>query len=77
METDRITVGIRFKMTKLGAARVPSLADKLGTVVGLGRHNTGITVLFDGNRRPTCVHRDYIASTSEQPQDAYPGDCDH
>jgi hypothetical protein len=26
----------------------------------LNRHNTGITVLFDGNRRPACLHRDYI-----------------
>lgn len=60
LETDRIAVGIRFEMSKLGAVRCPSLADKLGIVVGLNRHNTGITVLFDGNRRPACLHRDYI-----------------
>jgi hypothetical protein len=32
----------------------------------LSRRNTGITVLFDGDRRPTCLHMGYISSTSEQ-----------
>ena len=63
-ETDKIAVGTRFKISKLGAVRCPSLADKFGIVVGLGRHNTGITVLFDGDRRPTCLHRGYISSTN-------------
>jgi hypothetical protein len=65
-ETDRIAVGTRFKINKLGAVRCPSLADKFGIVVGLSRRNTGITVLFDGDSRPTCLHRGYISSTSEQ-----------
>ena len=65
-ETDRIAVGSRFKINKLGAVRCPNLAGKIGTVVGLSHHNTGITVLFDGGKRPTCLHRDYISSTSEQ-----------
>ena len=65
-ETNRIAVGSRFKISKLGAVRCPNLADKMGIVVGLGRHNTGITVLFDGDRRPTCLHVGYISSTPEQ-----------
>ena len=65
-ETDGIAVGTRFKISKLGAARCPNLADKIGIVVGLSRRNTGITVLFDGDRRPTCLHMGYISSTSEQ-----------
>ena len=65
-ETNRIAVGSRFKISKLGAVRCPNLADKIGIVVGLGRHNTGITVLFDGDRRPTCLHMGYISSISEQ-----------
>jgi hypothetical protein len=59
-ETDRIAAGTRFKMSKLGAVRCPNLAGKTGTVVELSRYNTGITVLFDGGSRPTCLHRDYI-----------------
>jgi hypothetical protein len=66
---DRIAIGTRFKMNKLGAVRCPRLADKVGVVVGVSRHTTGITVLFDGDRRPTCLHRDYISSTSEQRRD--------
>ena len=65
-EKNRIAVGTRFKISKLGAVRCPNLADKIGIVVGLSRRNTGITVLFDGDRRPTCLHMGYISSTSEQ-----------
>jgi hypothetical protein len=65
-ETNRVAVGTRFKISKLGAVRCPNLANKIGIVVGLSRRNTGITVLFDGDRRPTCLHMGYISSTSEQ-----------
>jgi hypothetical protein len=27
----------------------------------MSHRNTGITVLFDGDSRPTCLHRDYIS----------------
>lgn len=56
-----IAVGTRFKINGLGAARCPSLAGKTGTVHGVSRSTTGLTVLFDGDRRPTCLHRDYIS----------------
>jgi len=36
-ETNRIAVGTRFKISKLGAVRCPNLADKIGIVVGLKR----------------------------------------
>ena len=65
-ETDGIAVGTRFKISELGAVRCPNLADKIGIVVGLSGHNTGITVLFDGDRRLTCLHRGYISSASKQ-----------
>lgn len=65
-EANRIAVGTRFRISKLGAVRCPKLADKIGIVVGLSRRTTGITVLFDGDRRPTCLHMGYISSTSEQ-----------
>jgi hypothetical protein len=60
-KTDRIVVGTRFKMSKLGAARCPELADRAGIVIGVSSRTTGITVLFDGTRRPTYLHRDYIS----------------
>lgn len=66
LEIGRIAVGTRFKISALGALRCPELAGKVGIVVGLGHHNSGITVLFDGTRRPTCLHADYISPLSEQ-----------
>ncbi len=64
--TGKIAVGTRFKISELGAVRCPTLAGKVGAVVALGDNNTGITVLFDGARRPTCVHRDYISALREE-----------
>ncbi|WP_369722414.1 hypothetical protein AB8Z38_36785 [Bradyrhizobium sp. LLZ17] len=63
-ERDTIAVGTRFKINKLGAVRCPKLAKKVGIVVGLSRQSTGITVLFDGDARPSCLYRGYISSTS-------------
>lgn len=62
---DRIPVGMRFRMSKLGAARCPELADRSGIVIDVSRRTTGITVLFDGARRPTCLHRDFISPISD------------
>lgn len=62
LKTDRIAVGIRFKISKLGTIRCPDLAGKVGVVVDVSPRITGITVLFDGAKRPTVLHRDYINS---------------
>ena len=61
---DRIAVGNRFRMSELGAARCPELADRSGIVIDVSPRTTGITVLFDGALRPTCLHRDFISPTS-------------
>ena len=45
---DRISVGVRFKINKLGTIRCPELAGKFGVVVDVSPRTTGITVLFDG-----------------------------
>ena len=63
-EIDRIAVGTRFKMSKLGAARCPELANQTGVVVEVGHRTTGVTVLFDGAKRPTCLHRDFVSPVS-------------
>jgi hypothetical protein len=60
-KTDRIVVGTRFKMSELGVVRCPELADRTGIVVDVSRRTTGITVLFDGAQRPTCLHIDFIS----------------
>jgi hypothetical protein len=62
----KIAIGTRFKINGLGAVRCPDLIGKVGTVLALGNQNTGITVLFDGDRRPTCLHRDYISELRQE-----------
>jgi hypothetical protein len=56
---DRLVVGTRFKMSELGAARCPELADQTGLVVEVSHRTTAVTVLLDGDKRPTYLHRDY------------------
>src|ERR1700740_25404 len=55
-----IVIGVRFRMSSLGAVRHPRLADKEGTIVGASRLNSSIRVLFDGRKTPISLHRDYI-----------------
>ena len=63
-EFNRLVVGARFKISELGATRLRSLAGKTGIVVEVFRSNTGVTVLFDGAKSPTCLHRDFITPIS-------------
>ena len=63
---DRVAVGIRFKLSEAGAAQCPELADRGGIVVEVSCRTTGVTVLFDGARRPTCLHRDFISPLSDK-----------
>jgi hypothetical protein len=55
-----ISKGARFRMSVLGAARNPRLAEKEGTIVGSSRLNSSLRVLFDGRKSPMSLHRDYI-----------------
>jgi hypothetical protein len=55
-----IAKGARFRMSVLGAARNPRLAEKEGTIVGGSRLNSSVRVLFDGRKSPMSLHRDYI-----------------
>lgn len=64
-KVDKIAVGTRFGISVLGAARCPELAGRRGIVIHVSPRTTGITVLFDGARRPTCLHRDFISPISD------------
>ena len=60
---NEIPIGNRFKMSELGGIRCPRLAQKVGIVVGRGIYKNNITVLFDGNKSTSSLHRDYIVPT--------------
>jgi hypothetical protein len=55
-----IAIGVRFRMSALGAARSPRLAKKEGIVVGGSRLSCSIRVLFDGSKSAMSLHRDYV-----------------
>jgi hypothetical protein len=63
-----IAIGARFRMSALGAARSPRLAEKEGTIVGVSRLNSSIRVLFDGSKSPISLHRDYVEQLISQPE---------
>ena len=47
-DTVEIKIGDRVKMSPLGAARCPSLADREGVVVGGGQYQGTVRIIFDG-----------------------------
>jgi hypothetical protein len=57
-------VATRCKLSEFGALRCPDLADKTGAVVEVSLRSIGITVLFDGGTRPTCLRQDYLSRLS-------------
>jgi hypothetical protein len=62
-----IGLGARFKMSALGAARCPRLADREGVIVGRGFYNSTARVIFDGSKSPMSLHRDYIELLVQRP----------
>jgi hypothetical protein len=59
MKSD-LLIGVRVRMSALGASRCAGLAGKTGTIVGGSVYVNSVSVLFDGNRSSTTVHRDYV-----------------
>jgi hypothetical protein len=63
-----VAIGVRFKMSALGAARSPRLAKKEGTIVGVSRINSSLRVLFDGSKSPISLHRGYVEQLPAEPE---------
>ena len=59
MKSD-LTVGVRVRISALGALRCARLANKTGTIVGGSVYANSVSVLFDGNRSRTTIHREYV-----------------
>ena len=55
-----LAVGDRVRMSALGASRCARLANKTGTIVGGSVYAHSVSVLFDGNRTRTTIHREYV-----------------
>jgi hypothetical protein len=55
--------GDRVHLNELGASRSPKIKVRTGVVVALSSarsRDASIRVLFDGNKRPTNIHRSYL-----------------
>lgn len=57
-------IGQRFQFSALGKSRNPRLADKVGTVVGVGRTANSLRVRFDGARSSVTFHGSYLEPSS-------------
>ena len=52
--------GDRVKLSELGKSRSPHARVEFGTVALVPKGERSVWVLFDGNKRPTPVHRSHI-----------------
>jgi hypothetical protein len=59
MKSD-LSIGVRVRISALGASRCARLANKTGTIVGGSVYVNSVSVLFDGNRSRTTIHREYV-----------------
>lgn len=59
MKSD-LSIGVRVRMSALGASRCARLAGKTGTIVGGSVYVNSVSVLFDGNRGPSTIHSEYV-----------------
>ena len=62
MKSD-LPIGVRVRMSALGASRCVGLAGKTGTIVGGSVYVNSVSVLYDGNRSSTTIHREYVEVT--------------
>lgn len=65
MKSD-FSLGVRVRLSALGAIRCPRLAGKTGTVVGRSVYVNSVAVLLDGNKSPRTIHRTYLESLMGQ-----------
>ena len=63
MTSIELKLGDRVHLNELGASRSPKIRVQTGTVVAISSRKSSsasIGVLFDGNKRPTNIHRSYL-----------------
>ena len=61
--TIELELSDRVRLSELGVSRSRRTKVRTGVVVALPKYESGgatISVLFDGNKRPTRLHRSYV-----------------
>jgi len=62
MTSIEFKLGDRVRLNELGISRSPKIRARNGVVVALfsrGSRSASLSILFDGNKRPTKVHRSH------------------
>lgn len=59
-EEEYYRVGDRVRLSELGKERMPRSKATTAKVVGYGRSDTRIRVVFDGSAYPVSVHVSYL-----------------
>ena len=63
MTSIEFRLGDRVRLNELGISRSPKIRARNGVVVALfsrGSRSASLSILFDGNKRPTRVHTSYV-----------------
>ena len=63
-----LAIGARCRLSRLGVARSPRTTTRAGTIVGRGRSQSSVRVLFDGYSRPVSLHKKYVELISAEPE---------
>ena len=60
VEEESLRVGVRVRLSDLGRQRMPRYRATTAKVVGFGRSDTRIRIVFDGSRYPVSLHVSYL-----------------
>jgi len=60
IEEESLRVGDRVRLSELGRQRMPRNRATTAKVVGFGRSDTRIRIVFDGSRYPVSLHVSYL-----------------
>ena len=69
MTSIELKPGDRVRLNELGASRSSKIRVRTGVVVAFSGHRSGsasLGILFDGNKRPTTLHRSYVELDEEE-----------
>mgnify|MGYP000952104739 CR=1 FL=1 len=59
-DRDYYQIGDRIRLSALGRSRMTRLRSTTGKVVGFGRSETILRIVFDGSSYPVSIHSTYL-----------------
>jgi hypothetical protein len=59
-DKDYFRIGDRIRLSELGRSRMTRIRSTTGKVVGFGRSETILRIVFDGSSYPVSIHSTYL-----------------